>query len=178
MPQGGKAMSQDNTYRPAVLPSEAVMMPAVEETEIPDTPHPAELSEADVEGAAKVPARARTRGTGAALERIRGRMRDINVQNYEWVDATERPLDGAARQTSAQPANPHNERQESRMMAQGTALSTLMRTATRQHSPTPELTPPMRVQKPSVQTTGQPQRDALRKVVQGAQQQPKPGNPQ
>ena len=153
-------MSKDNTYRPAVLPSEAVMIPAVEES--PDTSHQADLSEAGLEEAARVPARAGR--VSGAVERLRSRMRGIDVSGAQWINTEERPLDGPSIQT-AKPANPHPERQENRLMAQGTALSTLMRSATRQHSKTPELTP-------FSHTTGLPQRDALRKVVQGAQLKP------
>ena len=141
------------------------MMPAVEETE--NTPHTAELSQKDAEEAAKVPARVSR--AGGALERLRGRMRGIDVSGYQWINTAERPIDGPAGQSAVSPG-PQPERRESRMMAQGTALSTLLRSATRQYSPTPELTPSTH-KRPPAQTTGHPQRDALRKVVQGAQNQ-------
>lgn len=165
-------MSQENTYRPAVLPSEAVMMPAVESVdETPEAPIQATQQEAGVEDAAKMPAR--TRRTGAALERIRGRMRHIDSNAYDWKNAAEMPLDGASiRQSSSQSMRP--ERPESRLMAQGAALSTLMRSATLQHSPPPVLTPSMRgmMQTSSNQFVGQPQmRGALRQVIRKAQQQ-------
>ena len=130
-------MSNENTYRPAVLPSEAVMMPAVEE--ITETQQTAESPESTAEEAAKVPARVSR--AGGALERIRDRMRGIDVSGYQWINTTERPIDGTQTGQSARPANTQPERRESRMMAQGAALSTLMRSAMRQHSPTPELTP-------------------------------------
>ena len=133
-------MSNENTYRPAVLPSEAVMMPAVEE--ITETQHAAEAPESAAEEAAKVPARVSR--AGGALERIRGRMRGIDVSGYQWIKTAERPIDGFQTGQTTRPAGTPPERHESRMMAQGTALSTLMRSATRQHSPTPELTPSAR----------------------------------
>lgn len=147
-------------------------MPAVEENS--DAPSVTEPSEANLEDAARIPAR--VRGTGQALERIRNRMRNIDARDYQWIDATQNSLDGAERLSSARTMAPQAERPESKMMAQGTALSTLMRSAARQHSPTPELTPPIKTRKQSVQTTGQPQRDALRKVAQGVQGEQRPAS--
>ncbi len=180
-------MSQEDTYRPAVLPSEAVMMPAVEEN--PDAPPPAaqEAAMPAENDPAMVPAR--TRSASVSLEKLRNRMRGLVPQGVQWVDATQSPIDrptvarpepqrtASTRRVTETPAPQGN-----RSMSNGAALTTLMRSAARKYTPAPTLTPPRPVQqqmpKTQQQATSapvmgeQPMRGALRKVVQNAQQVP------
>lgn len=143
------------------------MMPAVEE--IPETPLPAAEQKAPITEAAMKPAK--SRGSSQALERMRDRMRGIHVEHSQWVHAADMPLDGyPVNQASTQPVQT-TQSPQSHMMARGTALSTLMRSATKQYAPTPMLTAPVtRAASQIVQATNQPQmRGALRQVVRNAQ---------
>lgn len=174
-------MSQDNTYRPAVLPSEAVMMPAVDE--IPETPLPAVQQEpmnAD-EGMNPAISRepsdmrfTRSKGSSQALERIRNRMRSVDVRQNQWMQTSEMPLDGRpVKQADAQPLQTaQQERGGSRLLAQGAALSTLMRSATRQYTPAPTLTTPLTapIGQPAQPANHPQMRGALRQVVRNAHQ--------
>ena len=163
-------MSQESTYRPAILPSEAVMMPA---EEVADAPLPAAQDEISPNDPSMTPARSRK--TSFSLERIRNRNR-IDP-GATWYSTSQMPIDrtteaprrtgpqqpGAAQQTVRQEPQPPG------TFSQGAALATLMRSATRQMQPAPVLRQPA----PAVQTSTpqQPQmRGALRGVVRQAQQ--------
>ena len=165
-------MSQENTYRPAVLPSEAVMMPAVEEPR--ETPLPAAQQEEEqlttLEEAAMVPAQNRVgSGSRQAVERIRDRMRGLQMEDAKWVSVAQKPLDATA-SAPAYTAEEQRSVKSTSLLAQGTALSTLMRSATRQHTPpAPMLTAPV-MRQSSQAHSPQQMRNALRQVVRDAQQ--------
>ncbi|MDR0897763.1 MAG: hypothetical protein LBN04_07895, partial [Oscillospiraceae bacterium] len=135
---------------------------------------------------------ARTRQGSYALERLRNRMRNIPMQNLQWVDTNRAPIGGTCRSCptnagqapmAAPVAAAAPQAQAARQtISQGAALSTLLRSATRQHAPAPVLSPqpamtpaqPVAALRPlPAQQIApvQPQmRGALRQVVRQAQQ--------
>ena len=142
-------MSQENTYRSAVLPSEAAMIPAVE---VKETPPPAaeetpEVSE-QVQAAAETPAQerpyVRTRAS-VSLERDRNRSRALHSANLNWMDAQSAPL-GHTAQPSGRPAQQRvpnaGQPQIRQTTTGGAALSTLMRSAARRYTPAPAMRVP------------------------------------
>ncbi len=170
-------MNQEDTYRPAVLPSEAVMMPASDET--PDAPPPAAQDALSPDDPAMRPAQRRQ--ASLDLERLRNRMRITD--DVQWISTQQVPFSaGRTVQTTAKPLTQAQETAQNRpgTISQGAALQTLMRSAARgQFSPAPALTSqPMPAPTPTAVTTtmaqgGQMQmRGALRQAVRNAQQVP------
>lgn len=166
-------MSQTDTYRPAILPSEAVMLPA---TEVPDTPLPAAQNEPNPNDPTMRPAQ--RSHASYQLEEVRSRARRFETQGVQWYNTNQMPLDNrgashppAGRQMMAESAEtPPMPRVTT---TQGAALSSLMRSAARQYTPAPTLNgPPMMPAEPYMsQPPAQPQmRGALRSVVRQAQQ--------
>ncbi|MDR0928640.1 MAG: hypothetical protein LBM74_02880, partial [Oscillospiraceae bacterium] len=137
---------------------------------------------------------ARTRQGSYALERLRNRMRNIPMQNLQWVDTNRAPIGGgcqscptnAGQSPMAAPAAAPQAQAARQTISQGAALSTLLRSATRQHAPAPVLSPtpamnaqPVAALRPQAAqpiAPVQPQmRGALRQVVRQAQQSPVQG---
>jgi hypothetical protein len=208
MPQGGKAMNQENTYplaqelpdtlaqeSPAPLALElpdGVMTPAME---APEVPLPAAQEETLIADNDPANTPARTRQGSYALERLRNRMRNIPMQNLQWVDTNRAPIGGTCRscptnagQAPAATAATAQQAPAARQtFSQGAALSTLLRSATRQHTPAPVLSPTptqgaaqpvasLRPRPAQQIAPSQPQmRGALRQVVRQAQQPPARG---
>ena len=150
------------------------MMPATEEAA--EAPLPAARDDTPLDHPSMRPA-GRSE-MSMRLEKLReaGRL----PQDIRWVSAQDMPMDrsgqkpNTARRTGqaheAAPAHPAS------TITQGSALSTLMRAATRQYGPAPALAPqrkmPVQNQLPVPQMTApQPQmRGALRQVVRNVQQ--------
>lgn len=142
-------MSQTDTYRSAVLPSEAAMIPAAEAEETP--PPAAEEAQAaktepevspEMQAAAETPAKERPyirTNASVRLERERNRSRELHSADLNWMDAQSAPLgttETAAQTASAQTAG---QPQVRRTTSGGAALSTLMRSAARRYSPPPQM---------------------------------------
>ena len=182
-------MSQEDTYRPAILPSEAVMMPAMEEAA--DAPLPAAQGELPPEDPSMRPAwdsmppedpsmrPAQRSNMSLELEKLRSTSRV--PPNVEWMNAAAAPLGRSAEQAPPRqgppgqpPEGPVNRHAT---IGQGSALTSLMRSAARQLNPAPSLMPPQAP--PTAQGPAQRQpmegpqmRGALRQVVRSAQQPP------
>ncbi|MCL1964325.1 MAG: hypothetical protein FWF69_04610 [Firmicutes bacterium] len=174
-------MSQEDTYRPAVLPSEAVMMPAIEEAV--DEPFPVAQDTIPLDEPLAIPADDPSMGSVSrspmsyALEKMRNQSRI--PQNLEWMSTTAAPLDrGVSRPSANQPQAAQPEGAMNRpSMSQGSALTTLMRSAARQYRPAPSLMPSQPMMPPQMpQNVAQPMqqgpqmRGALRQVVRNVQQ--------
>ncbi len=169
-------MSQEDTYRPAVLPSEAVMMPATEA--VPDAPPPAAQNTLSADDPAMRPAQ--RPAASLELERLRNRSR--LPADVQWISTEQTPIGGAAQVSS--PRTFVNTQQEQvaqnrpGTISQGAALQTLMRGAARQHAPAPVLSQATPIPGPistsqavSAPVIAQPQmRGALRQAVRNAQQ--------
>lgn len=184
-------MSQFDPNRPAEERAEAVMMPA---TEHPEAPHPAAQSEtarADVltdaasDGftgilAADDPAMQPAQRPNASytLERLRSEIRVPD--GAQWFNASQRPISIGVASGANAPVESVQETMDTaqarRTVSQGAALQTLLRSATRQHTPAPVLLS----QRPTVPVDGppalgsasQPQmRGALRQVIRQTQMQ-------
>lgn len=163
-------MNNDDTYRMEELLPEAAMTPATEE--VSDAPPPAaQTLTASEELSSRVPAR--TSAASRRLESLRNRMHGLNLQGANWMDAGTTPIDRSA----AAPQKPSGRQAapamapaapQHRTMANGAALSTLMRSAVRQHTPAPTLSSMASAQHPSQAQM----RGALRQVVRSAQQMP------
>lgn len=143
-------MSQENTYRSTVLPSEAAMIPAVE---VEQTPPPAaeetqEAQPSERTQAAETPAQERpyTRTNASiSLERDRNRSRALHSANLNWVDAGSAPLgrQPAQNERAAPRSTPNGgQPQVRRTTTGGAALSTLMRSAARRYTPAPAMRVP------------------------------------
>lgn len=142
-------MSQTDTYRSAVLPSEAAMIPAAEAEETPppaaEEPQPAKAEtevSPEMQAAAETPAKERPyirTNASVRLERERNRSRELHSADLNWMDAQNTPLGETetVRRESAQPVA--GQPQVRRTTSGGAALSTLMRSAARRYSPPPEL---------------------------------------
>ena len=140
-------MSQTDTYRSAVLPSEAAMIPAVEAEETP--PPAAEEPQAEkveltpeMQAAAETPAKERPyirTNASVRLERERNRSRELHSADLNWMDAQSAPLGETERRERAQAQPTGGQPQVRRTTSGGAALSTLMRSAARRYSPPPEL---------------------------------------
>lgn len=140
-------MSQMDTYRSAVLPSEAAMIPAAEAEETP--PPAAEEPQAEkaevtpeMQAAAETPAKERPyirTNASVRLERERNRSRELHSADLNWMDAQSAPLGETERRESAQAQPIAGQPQVRRTTSGGAALSTLMRSAARRYSPPPEL---------------------------------------
>lgn len=152
-------MSQENTYRPAVSPSEAVMIPATEPAGVG-----AESPAAQGAQAAQIPARS---NASLALEALRNRARRFDATRMQWMQA---PIDAPAVGAPGQSTVPSrtglaetggNTRRRTNL--QGAALSTLMRSAARRYTPPPTLRVPTAPIAPQP-----PMRGALRTVVRQA----------
>lgn len=139
-------MSQENTYRSTVLPSEAAMIPAVE---VEQTPPPAaeetqEAQPSERTQAAETPAQERpyTRTNASlSLERDRNRSRALHSANLNWVDAGSAPLGRQPAQNERAAPN-GGQPQVRRTTTGGAALSTLMRSAARRYTPAPAMRVP------------------------------------
>jgi len=155
-------MSQSDTYRPAVLPSEAVMIPAAEAAEeTAENQTPAQETQ-------KAP---RRNGRSASLEQSRMQSRMLASQRLTWMNTQNSPLDGG--QTAPERQNPVPGRiltpsstpltRRNATISQGSALSTLMRSAARRYTPPPMMRMPTAwIDQPA------PMRGALRSVVMQA----------
>lgn len=167
-------MTKEDTYRPAVLPSEAVMMPATDAAD--NAPSPAAQQMPAADDPTMRPAQ--RPGASYALERLRNRHRIAN--DVRWVSTNAVSIGSLAPPTPPampmeRPAPPQQPeaRQRPTTISQGAALQTLMRSAARgQHSPAPMLTPaPQSMAQTMSGSLGQPQmRGALRQAVRNAQQ--------
>ena len=175
-------MSQEDTYRPAVLPSEAVMMPAMEEAT--DAPLPAAQDNIPPDDPSMRPAQ--RSNMSLELEKIRSSARI--PRNVAWMNAAAAPLgrspdrQAAPRQAPQAPLAPQAEAPGNRSatIGQGSALTSLMRSAARQYGPAPSLMPPQplpgaqRPMPPRQPMEGPQMRGALRQVVRSAQQPQQP----
>ena len=140
-------MSQTDTYRSAVLPSEAAMIPAAEAEETP--PPAAEEPQAEkaevtpeMQAAAETPAKERPyirTNASVRLERERNRSRELHSADLNWMDAQSAPLGETERRESARAQPIAGQPQVRRTTSGGAALSTLMRSAARRYSPPPEM---------------------------------------
>lgn len=161
-------MSQDNTYQMSDLPPEAAMTLAMEDNS--DAPPPAAQIAAPQEAPARV--LARTSAASQRLSRLRHRMQGLHSQDIRWMDATHMPIGQSGARSEPPKAAGHNEQQraQNRTITNGAALTTLMRSAVRQHAKAPALA---QVPRPmhSAQAASQAQmRGALRQVIRNAQQ--------